>query len=130
MKTLACVIGLAIMAAGAVGIIAPSALLWVAQHVVTMVELYVIAVVRVAIGSLLVAVASTSRAPKTLRVLGAITVIAGIITPFLGVARVQAIADWVSQQGSGFLRVVALVALAIGGLVAYTCAPAPRPRAP
>jgi len=119
-----------IIAVGAVGIVAPSALLWVAQHVVTTVELYLIAVVRVAVGVLLLAVASASRAPRTLRVLGAITVIAGIVTPFLGVARVQVIVDWVSRQGSGFLRVVALVALAIGALVAYTCAPAPRPREP
>ena len=118
------------MAVGAVGIVAPSALLWIAQHVVTTLELDAIAVVRVAIGLLLLAVAPTSRAPKTLRVLGAITVIAGIITPFLGVARVQAIAAWVSQHGSGLLRLTALVALAIGSLVAYTCAPAPRPREP
>ncbi len=130
MKTLAFVIGLLIVAVGAVGILAPSALLWIAQHVVTTLELYAIAVVRVAIGLLLLAVAPTSRAPRTLRVLGAITVVAGIVTPFLGVARVQAIADWVSQQGSGLLRLTALVALAIGSFVAYACAPAPGPREP
>ena len=130
MKTLVFVIGLLIIVVGLLGSVAPSVLLSIAQHPVTTVELYLIAVGRVAIGSLLLAVASTSRAPKTLRVLGAITVIAGIVTPFLGVARVQVIVDWVSQQGSGLLRLTAVVALAIGGLVAYTCAPAPRPRDP
>jgi len=129
-KTLVFVVGLLIIAIGAVGIVAPSVLLWIAQHPVTTVELYVIAVGRVAVGSLLLAVAATSRAPRTLRVLGAIAVIAGIVTPFLGVARVQLMVDWFAQQGPGFLRVVALVALAIGGLVAYTCAPAARPRDP
>jgi hypothetical protein len=129
-KTLDFVIGLLIIVVGAVGIVAPSVLLWIAQHVVTTFDLYLIAVVRVAIGSLLLAVASTSRAPKTLRVLGAITVIAGIVTPFLGVTRVQAMTDWIVQQGPGFLRLAGVLALAIGGLVAYTCAPAPRPRDP
>jgi hypothetical protein len=121
---------LLIIVVGAVGIVAPSVLLWIAQHVVTTFELCLIAVVRVAIGSLLLAVASTSRAPKTLRVLGAITIIAGIVTPFLGVARVQAMTDWIVQQGSGLLRLVGVLALVIGGLLAYTCAPAPRPRDP
>ena len=125
-KTLASVIGLLIIAVGAVGIFAPSALLWIAQHPVTSVELYLIAVGRIAIGLLLLSVASASRAPKTLRVVGAIALIAGITTPFLGVARVQAIMDWFSQQGSGFLRVSAVLALTVGGLVAYACAPARR----
>ena len=128
MKTLVFVIGLLIIGLGAIGVVAPSALLWIARHPVTMVELYVIAAGRIVVGSLLLAVASASRAPRTLRVLGAIALIAGIVTPFLGVARVQVLMEWFAQQGSGFLRVVALVALAVGGLVAYTCAPAPRPR--
>src|ERR1051325_2881017 len=93
-KTLVFVVGLVIIAIGAVGIVAPSVLLWIAQHPVTTVELYLIAGGRVAVGSLLLAVAATSRAPRTLRVLGAIAVIAGIATPFLGVARVQLMVDW------------------------------------
>jgi hypothetical protein len=85
-----------------------------------------IATGRVAIGLLLLTVASASRAPKTLRVVGAFAVIAGISTPFLGVARVQAIMDWFSQEGSGFLRLLAILALTVGGLVAYACAPTRR----
>jgi uncharacterized membrane protein len=125
-KTLAFVIGLLIIAVGAVGIFAPSSLLWIAQRPVTSVELYIIAAGRVVIGLLLLVVASASRAPKTLRVVGSIALIAGIITPVLGVARLQAIMDWFSQQGPGLLRFAAVLALIVGGLVAYTCAPARR----
>ena len=130
MKTIAFVIGLLIVAVGAVGIVAPSLLLVVARHPVTAGELYLIAVVRIGVGSLLLAVAAASRWPKTLRVLGALTLVAGIVTPFLGVPRVQAMTDWIALQGPGFLRLAAVVALAIGALVAYTCAPAPRPPEP
>jgi uncharacterized membrane protein len=129
-RATAFVVGLLIIAVGAVGVVAPSVLLWIAQHPVSAVELYVIAAGRVALGLLLLAVARASRAPKTLRVMGAIALIAGITTPFLGVARAQAIMDWFSHHGSGFLRFAALVALAIGGFVAYTCAPARRPGRP
>jgi len=40
-KTLAFVIGLLIIAVGAVGVFAPSSLLWIAQHPVTSIELYI-----------------------------------------------------------------------------------------
>ncbi len=70
MKTLALVIGLLIGAVGAVGIIAPAGLVWVAGRSVTSGPFYVIAIVRVAFGLVLISAASVSRAPKTLRVLG------------------------------------------------------------
>ena len=126
MKTLAFVIGLLITAFGTVGILAPSGLVWVAQHAVSPVQLYFIAAVRVAFGVLLISVASGSRAPKVLRVVGLIPILAAIATPFVGVERVPAIIEWWSQQGSGMVRLSALAVLAIGGFVAYACAPARR----
>ena len=49
--------------------------------------LYAIAVLRVAIGLLFVLAAPSSRAPRTLRVLGLIVIVAGLATPWFGVAR-------------------------------------------
>ena len=125
-KTLAFVIGLLITAFGALGILAPSGLVWIAQHSVTPVQLYGIAAVRVAFGVLLISVAAASRAPKTLRVVALIPLVAGIATPFVGVERAPAIIQWWSQQGSGVVRLTALAVLALGGFVAYVCAPARR----
>ena len=50
MKTLAFVISLLICTVGAVGIIAPSGLVWIAEHSVTSGAFYVIATIRVAFG--------------------------------------------------------------------------------
>ena len=77
-KTLAFVIGLLIGAVGAAGMIAPSGLVWIANHFVSPGAFYVIATVRVAFGVVLISVASVSRAPKALRVLGYLILIAGI----------------------------------------------------
>ena len=129
MKTLAFGVTLVIMAVGAVGVVAPSGLVWVAQHSVTSGAFYVIATVRVAFGLVLISVASVSRAPRTLRVLGYLILIAGITTALTGLVamdRARAIVEWWLQQGSGVVRLTGVVVLAVGGFVAYACAPARR----
>jgi len=128
-KTLAFLIGLLIVAVGAVGIIAPSGLVWIAEHSVTSGAFYVVATVRVAFGFILISVASASRAPKALRVLGCLILIAGITTALTGlvaIARAHAIIEWWLRQGSGVLRLTDVLVLALGGFVAYACAPARR----
>lgn len=127
MKTLAFGLALVIMAVGIVGIFVPSGYVWIAQHVATLGAIYIIATVRVAFGLVLISAASVSRAPKTLRVLGYLIVIAGIMTALMGLVameRVRAIIEWVLQQGTGFVRLTGVLVLAIGGFIAYACAPA------
>ena len=129
MKTLAFVIGLLIAAVGVVGIIAPSGLVLIAEHSITSGAFYVIAMVRVAFGLVLISVASVSRAPKTLRVLGYLILIAGITTALMGlmaIERAHAIIEWWLRQGSIVVRLTGIPVLALGGFVAYTCAPARR----
>jgi hypothetical protein len=125
-RNLAFVLALLISAVGAVGILVPSALVWIAQHSVTSGAFYVIATVRVAFGLVLISVASVSRAPKTLRVLGYLILIAGItaaLTGLVAIERARAIIELWLQQGSGVVRVTGVLVLALGGFVAYACAP-------
>ena len=46
--------------------------------------------------------------------------------PLVGVERAPAIIEWWSQQGSGVVRVTAVLVLALGDFFAYACAPARR----
>jgi hypothetical protein len=126
-KTIAFVIGLIIITVGAVGILAPSGLMWLAHYSVTPVKLYIIAAFRVAFGFLLISVASASRAPKALRVFAFIPLASGIATPFVGAESAPGFIEWWSQQGSGLVRLTGVLLLAFGGFVAYACAPARRP---
>jgi hypothetical protein len=128
-KALAFVFGLCILAVGAVGIVVPSSLVWIAQHFVTSGPFYVIAAVRVAFGLVLISAASGSRAPKALRVLGWVILILGITTVLTGlltVGRARATIEWWLQQGPGVVRLTGVLILALGGFVAYACAPARR----
>ena len=129
MKTLAFGVALVIMVVGIVGILLPSGLLWIAQHSLTSGAFYVIATVRTAFGVVLISVASASRAPKTLRVLGyliLVTAVTTALTGLLAIERARAIIEWWLQQGSGVVRVTGVLVLALGGFVTYACAPARR----
>jgi len=129
MKTLVFVLALVIMAFGAVIVLVPSGLERIAQHVVTPGAVCVIAMVRVAFGLVLISVASVSRTPRTIRILGYLILIAGIATAVMGlvaIERVRSMVEWWLQQGTGVLRLVGVVVLALGGFVAYACAPARR----
>jgi hypothetical protein len=126
-KNLAFVVALLILAVGTVGLFVPSSLVWIAQHSVTSGAFYVIATARVAFGLVLISVASVSRAPKTLRVFGYLILIVGITTALTGlvaIERARAIIEWWLQQGSGVVRLTSVLVLALGGFVAYACAPA------
>jgi hypothetical protein len=128
-KTAAFVFGLCIGAFGAAGILAPSGLMWLAQHFVTSGAFYLIATVRIAFGLILISAASASRAPKALRVLGYVILIVGITTALTGLAaigRARGIIEWWMQQGSGLVRLTSVLLAAFGGFVAYACAPARR----
>jgi hypothetical protein len=130
MKALAFAFGLVIATVGAVGFLAPSGLVWIAQQFVTPGAFYAIATVRVAFGLLLISVAAASRAPRALRVLGYVIVIAGIttaLTGLLGIGRARALIEWWWQQGSGVIRLTGVLVLALGSFVAYACAPTRRP---
>ncbi len=129
LRALAVVIGSLICAFAAAGIIVPSVLVWIAERSVTPGVYYVIAVVRVAVGLVLISVASASRAPKTLRVLGGVILVAGIATAVTGLAAIErgrAFVDWWLRQGSGMARLTCILLLAVGGFVAYACAPSRR----
>ena len=129
MKALAFVAGLGILAVGEIGLLMPSTLVWIAQRFGTPLQWYAIGAVRVVFGVLLLSVAATSRAPRTLRVVALIPVLAGLgalATPFVGVERAGAILEWWSQLGPGYVRLSALSLLLLGGFIAYACAPARR----
>ena len=124
MKTLALLVALFVIAAGLTGVIAPDRLIAIGRQLITPTGLYVIGALRVAIGLILFLAAPASRAPRTLRVLGVIVMIAGLTTPWFGVERARAILDWESQ-GPQFIRIGAALAIGLGALLAFVVGTGP-----
>ena len=80
----------------------------------TPVRLYTAAAIRVAMGLVVILSAATSRAPKTLRVLGAVMSMQGLSGMLMGPDHARTVMEWETAQGPALLRVGAVVALVAG----------------
>jgi hypothetical protein len=123
MQLLALLVALLICLIGLTGIVSPETLAELGRHALTPTGLLVVAAVRIGIGTILLLVARVSRAPRTLRVFGIIAIIAGVATPFIGVENSRRVLDWWLAQGFVCVRLLAGIALVLGGFLAYAVAP-------
>lgn len=126
MRWFAVACGFLMAAIGIVGIADPLLLLDATSFTLTSLGLYIAAAFRVVFGLVLIGVASTSRMPRTLRTLGVIIVVAGIITPFVGVERARGIVAWWVGQGNAFMRIWASIAVVFGLFIIYAVIPRRR----
>jgi hypothetical protein len=120
-KSLALGVGALLASAGVLIVLSPATVLAVARHPITPLQLYASGLVRIAIGLLFIAAARGARIPWVLQLLGAVSLLAGLATFFLGVERAQRIAGWVAQQGLDVVRFFGVVPLVLGLLVVYGC---------
>ena len=114
LKVVATLMSLAIAGLGVVGLVAPAVLLEFGRSLLAPPALYWVAAVRVIFGVLLILVATQSRMPRTLRVIGALIVVAGILTPLFGIERIGEVFDWISAQASFLVSVIAILPFGIG----------------
>lgn len=112
-------IGALIILASAISFAAPVLRLAAERSMMTPTGLDAIAALRIAIGLVFVLAAPASRAPRTLRVLGSIVIIAGLVTPWFGVARALAALNWSAGAGPTVMRLDAVAGMALGGFLVY-----------
>ena len=112
---------------GTVGLIDPDSVTTVRRlYFATPVALYAAGAVRVGMGLVLILCASASRAPKTLRALGAVMCMQALSATLLGPARARAILEWEATH-TALLRAGAVVAVAAGGFLLVAAAAGRRP---
>jgi hypothetical protein len=119
-RSAAFLVALFAIVVGTVGLVSPDSVMTVRRlYFSTPVGLYTAGAVRVAMGLVVILSAPASRAPKTLRALGAVMCMQGLAATLFGPDRARAILEWEAMQGAALLRVGAAVALATGGFVAF-----------
>jgi hypothetical protein len=119
MRLFGLVIGTLVILASAISFAAPDLRLSLERSMITPAGLYAIAALRIAIGLVLVLAAPASRTPRTVRALGLIVIIAGLTTPWFGVARATAVLSWLESAGPLLMRLDAVVGMALGGFLVY-----------
>ena len=119
MRIAALLLALFTIFVGIAGIVSPDSVTTVRRlYFATPVRLYSAGAVRVAMGLVLILCAPTSRAPRTLRALGAVVFMQGLAGTFMGPDRARAILEWEAMH-TALLRAGAAVALATGSFVAF-----------
>jgi hypothetical protein len=113
------VLGFVVATIGAVGVVAPDVLLALGESLLTSTVLYIAAAVRVILGATLLWVAPASRAPKTLRVIGALLVFAGVLTLSIDIEHSRAMLDWLLDQGPVFMRALGGAAVVLGLFIVH-----------
>ena len=120
MRSAALLVAVFTIVVGIVGLISPDSVTTArGLYFATPVGLYAAGVVRVAMGLVVILSAPASRAPKTLRLLGAVMCMQALAATFLGPDRARAVLEWETMQGTALLRVGAAVALATGCFLAF-----------
>ena len=123
MRIAALSIGLLIFARGLLGFVNPAIFAGVVGTIQIAPVMYLSAVFRVLTGVVLVLAAPRSRAPKSLRGLGALIFLAGILTPFIGPQFSRLVLDSWSEGGPAVLHVWAGAALLAGAFIVYANIP-------
>lgn len=123
------IIGVGII--GVAGLVAPDRLMaavpLAAPYVLTPVGLWAIGALRVGMGIVLILAARNSRAPKTLRAIGAVVLVAGFATPVFGVERSRAVADWAVRHAPAIPLAAGVVLLAVACFIAFAVSTRRRP---
>jgi len=121
----AMLIGVLIAGFGGAAILAPAAFFEAVRYLHTPPVIYVAGTLRVVLGIVLVGAAPQSRARTLLRSLGALIILAGLLTPLVGARVARALLEWWSAGGPWLVRAAGAVGLVIGLFILY----ATRPRA-
>lgn len=130
MRIAALLVALTVIIVGILGLVSPQSLMTLRHdYLATTVGLYAGGAARFAMGLVLILFAPAARAPRTLRVLGAVMCLQGLasaLSPqFVGVDRARAVADYEATWGTALLRVGAAVALAAGGFIVFVATTGP-----
>jgi hypothetical protein len=105
---------------GIAGLVSPDSVTTVRRmYFATPLGLYAAAAVRVAMGIVVILCAPASRAPRTLRALGAVVCMQGLAATFFGPERARTILEWEAIQRPAILRAGAAAALATGAFLAF-----------
>jgi hypothetical protein len=123
MKSLAWLVAAFVLVAGVAAIVIPDRVLGLRALEASQLGLLIVAVIRIAIGVVLIMSAPATRLPKVLQMVGALMLGAGLATPLFGVDRTRAVLAWEAAQGPALMRALGVAVVALGGGLTFALTP-------
>jgi len=114
------VIGIIVTAAGVIFLVRPLALKKYIAYLKQERRIYLVGILRVLLGALFLWVAPQCKLSAVMNVLGVLTLIGAVLIFILGLERVKKVLDWYDKKPVSVLRLLALIAIAIGVLIIYS----------
>ena len=115
--------GLFVVSLGIAGVISPRLFLARITRVLSDLGLHYIAGFRLLMGAALLLAAPPTRAPLYLQILGCVALVSGILTPFFGVRRFEALLAWWHGRATWIVRLGSLLVLLFGLSVVWAVFP-------
>lgn len=112
-------IGTVIVGIGAAILISPAQLRHTLHWFLERKNLYIVAAIRIIVGVLFILAAPETRLPLFIQVLGVLFVLAGVAILLLGTERIDRMAEWWLARRDNVLRMGALLAVALGGVIVW-----------
>lgn len=114
-------LGIVILLLGIVYVIKPDVIRWLLRFFQQGGRLYLIALVRFALAVVfLLGARECGSTWWVILIFGVMFLISGLLIVGLGLKRVKSILDWWEKQSSVLLRILALVTIAVGGVIVYS----------
>lgn len=114
------VLGVLIGLAGLLAVVVPAQVARITGKVTMNTPLRVAAfVIRVALGAFFILVAPLTAFPWTLRILGVLSIVAGLIPLVLGNSRAQSLLDWLLRRAPSSIVLAGLAGLVLGCFLVY-----------
>ena len=117
MDTVIKIIGIAIALMGFVYILRPDIMKWLMEFFKKGKRIYFAALIRFALAVVFLAAARECKYPWVIFVFGILCLLGGLLILVLGPEKIRRMFEWYQKQPVLLLRVIALIALAIGAII-------------
>jgi len=118
MKTIVLLLATLLVFFGLTGVFWPEGLMDLAKYSFTKNGAYVIAAIRILLGTFLFTCAGATRTPKTVRVIGFLIFAVGVVGVLISHEPAQRLSEWWVAKGADAFRIAACLPLAVGVFIA------------
>jgi uncharacterized protein YjeT (DUF2065 family) len=114
------IIGIIFVAVGIVYLLKPDVMKWLMGFFKKGKRIYLAGLIRFVLAVIFLLAANQCKIPWVIIAFGILFMLSGLLVFTLGSERIKSILDWWQKQSPLLLRVIALIALAVGAVIIYS----------